>query len=194
MRARATATPPLGALLVGAAVAAAGAGCSLVTSFDGVVLGDGGAFGGAESGPDDATDVSDVGLAGDTGGEVGAQDAGDAQPAGDAGREADVDAAICFANRTYCGSEIGRTATNLYQCTADGGALVQVRTCSHGCIQRAGGDLCSCIDGGLYCGDDQVMGPNSKWLYTCGPNDQPVLKQMCPNGCTVNVSTDDSCY
>jgi hypothetical protein len=177
MRVRAAVMLSIGALFLQAATA----GCSLLTSFDGVVLGD------------DGADVADASSEYDSLADIAAQDVGEAYTVTDGASTADATATVCVAGRTYCGGGIGGIATNLYQCTADGGGYAQVRTCGHGCIPRSGGDLCSCTVGGQYCGDDQVMGPNLNWLYTCGANDEPVLYKMCPNGCTLVVGADDKC-
>ncbi len=148
--------------------AAAGVGCSLVTSFDGVALG------AADAGANDA----------DAEPESGAADAG-----------ADVDAAICFAGGYYCGGDHNpEAAGNLYRCTADGGGFVLALTCAEGCVARNGADdVCQCVVGSAYCGGDQVVGAPGT-LYTCGAGYTPVEKQVCPNGCKTNVGTDDTCY
>jgi len=178
MRSGTSSTAFVGALLLSASIAVAG--CSLLTSFDAVELGD------AAEPEHDAAATADQ-----------ASDQAIDQPAIDHAVDVAADggagAPICVAGRYYCGTKTGGVASDLYRCIADGGGFTQARTCSHACVERDGGDVCACVVGGLYCGSDQVLGSNPNALYTCGANYQPVLKQVCPNGCRINVSSDDTC-
>jgi Phage tail lysozyme len=49
-----------------------------------------------------------------------------------------------------------------------------------------------CVDGGLYCGGDEVSGSSST-LYRCNGSSAPTVVEHCGNGCEVNSGSDDAC-
>ncbi len=98
-------------------------------------------------------------------------------------------------NGLYCGSEVGKDASTLYQCTD--GAFTVAKTCASGCHQSPAGvaDYCngtSCPAGnGLYCGSE--VGANANTLYDCNDGTLTVHEQ-CANGCQVNsAGIADAC-
>lgn len=75
---------------------------------------------------------------------------------------------------------VARTSTTLT--TGEHGAV-------HLALQAVSGD---CLGGGLYCGGDKLAGlPDS--LYRCVAGGTPSLFMSCPNGCRVEINTDDGC-
>ncbi len=141
------------------------AGCSLLTSWDGLTT-----EGPMDASPDVSADGSDGGLDG-----------------GDAGR-------LCVTGGYYCGGDkVSGDSDTLYRCENDGSAT-RVFACAHGCEWRQGkDDACACVEGSSYCGNDQVVG-DPRTLYRCEADHSATLLTKCPNGCTINAGTNDSCF
>ncbi len=58
-----------------------------------------------------------------------------------------------------------------------------------GAITPSGG---TCVQGGLYCGGDKVIGDPGT-LYECNGPGTPTVVEKCASGCMVNPGSDDSC-
>ena len=149
------------------------AGCSLVTTWDGLTSGAGGS-------PD-----------GGGGGGGSARDAGmDAPP--DV-----VDASVCKPTGHYCGGdEVSGDAGTLYRCNGASAPSVLAH-CSDGCEVVSGqDDVCkgtgSCVVGAFYCGGDKVTGDPTA-LYKCTSGSSGTLVQHCTNGCAVVAGSNDAC-
>jgi hypothetical protein len=103
----------------------------------------------------------------------------------------------CQTGGDYCGGdELAGDEATLYRCT-DGVPVARGR-CVHGCTVREGiDDGCEggperCVEGGLYCGGNEVVG-DPRSLYRC-EDGQGVARMMCPNGCTIGPpGSDDFC-
>jgi len=103
--------------------------------------------------------------------------------------------ATCQDAAFYCGGDqLAGDPDTLYQC--DVGAVPQARgRCVHGCtINPADDDACAggpetCIEGGFYCGGNEVAG-DPRTLYTCsgGVGTAP---QVCTVACLVMPPGDD---
>jgi hypothetical protein len=106
--------------------------------------------------------------------------------------------ADCQAGAYYCGGDmLAGDANTLYQCNGGGVPLAR-GYCSHGCtVTPADDDQCDggampCIEGGLYCGGDKLVGdPQS--LYRCSGG-VGVERKVCTDGCVVAPPlSDDYC-
>jgi hypothetical protein len=103
----------------------------------------------------------------------------------------------CETGGDYCGGdEIAGDEDTLYRCT-DGVPVARGR-CVHGCTVRVGvDDACeggpmTCVEGGFYCGGNEVVGDPAS-LYRC-EGGQGVDRVMCPNGCAIAApGSDDAC-
>lgn len=159
------------------------AGCSLVTSWDG--LGSGGAA------------AHDAGQGG-AGATVGAGgDTGQGGATSDAGNDSAPDVNVpptCVEEHHYCGGHVIKgTSTKLYVCNG-GGSTTLLEACAHGCLVRPlpKDDFCRCFTGGFYCGGDHIEGDPST-LYKCNMDGSGTLFQSCTKGCIVTPGKDDSC-
>ncbi|MEO6420600.1 MAG: hypothetical protein ABIP39_14395 [Polyangiaceae bacterium] len=158
---------------IGCGIVASGAGCSLVTSWDGL----------------EATGSS-VDAAGGADVDVDAAKHADAGP----------DARRCTAGVVSCGGhDVPGEPDGLYRCEADGSSVL-VSRCMYGCIVNApptgtaNGDSCAvCSAGGFYCGGDKIAG-DMNILYVCEADGAPPsVKEICPNSCVVRPGLDDAC-
>src|SRR4051794_24275727 len=112
-------------IAIGCACVASGAGCSLVTSWDGLE---------GTSGPGDGASVVDAGI--------------DAHDATNDVKDAARDAHLCTLGVVSCGGhDVPGDSDALYRCEADGGGTL-VSRCVYGCIvgkapnPTGGGDSC----------------------------------------------------
>lgn len=106
--------------------------------------------------------------------------------------------AACVAGGLYCGGDkLAGDPETLYQCNGGGVPLARGR-CAHGCLVRpTEDDACSggpmtCVEGGLYCGGNEVAG-DPRTLYRCsgGAGTAPM---PCADGCVVApAGSDDHC-
>ncbi|MBX3159576.1 MAG: hypothetical protein KF773_26630 [Deltaproteobacteria bacterium] len=103
----------------------------------------------------------------------------------------------CQTGGDYCGGdELAGSEDTLYRCT-DGVPVARGR-CVHGCVVRDGiDDGCDggperCVEGGLYCGGNKVVG-DPRSLYRC-TNGRGAARMMCADGCMILPSpNDDRC-
>lgn len=100
----------------------------------------------------------------------------------------------CETGGDYCGgNELAGDEDTLYRCT-DGVPIARGR-CVHGCTVRdgiddgCGGGPMTCVDGGLYCGGNELVGDPAS-LYRC-EGGQAVDRIMCPNGCAIATPPND---
>lgn len=100
----------------------------------------------------------------------------------------------CETGGDYCGgNELAGDEDTLYRCT-DGVPIARGR-CVHGCTVRDGiddgceGGPMTCVDGGLYCGGNELVGDPAS-LYRC-EGGQAVDRIMCPNGCAIATPPND---
>jgi hypothetical protein len=143
------------------------AGCSLLTTWDGLTSDSGGA-------PDAGADAP----------EDGPHDAG-------------AEAGVCDPMGHYCGGDVvSGDPSTLYRCNGSSPPTV-IAHCVVGCEMHAGGvDVCkgsgSCFDGGHYCGGDKVTGDPTA-LYKCTSGSTGTLIAQCATTCVWNNGIDDAC-
>lgn len=163
-----------------------GAGCSLVTSWEGLPL---------DREPFSISDASaDHATGNDAGGGTDARPPADSSSDGNESADAapDADPTDCTIGAYYCGGDklVGDPGT-LYECTARGPMPALV--CQHGCARRAGkDDACICVAGSPYCGGDQVIG-DPQTLYTCNADYSTTVAERCPTQCLVQAGKNDTC-
>lgn len=104
----------------------------------------------------------------------------------------------CVAGGLYCGGDkVAGDPDTLYQCNGGGVPLARGR-CTYGCLVRpTDDDACSggpmtCIDGGFYCGGNEVDGdPQTRYRCSGGVGTAPM---PCANGCVIApAGEDDDC-
>jgi len=178
------------------------AGCSLLTTWDGLTSDtssrpDGGR-GGASSGTGEGATGGGGGSTHD-GGEDGPEDA---QPDAVADAPADappdvVEAGTCDPMGHYCGGdEVSGDPGTLYRCNGSSPPTVLAH-CLDTCLVRSGGvDVCKgsggCVAGGFYCGGDKVTGDPTA-LYKCTSGSTGTLVAQCATTCVQNNGSDDAC-
>ncbi|MBA3501722.1 MAG: hypothetical protein H0T65_15260 [Deltaproteobacteria bacterium] len=106
--------------------------------------------------------------------------------------------AACVAGAFYCGGDkLAGDPQTLYQCNGGGVPLARGR-CAFGCVVRpTDDDVCdggpmTCMDGGFYCGGNELAGDPST-LYRCsgGAGTAPM---RCRDGCVIApAGSDDHC-
>ncbi len=105
---------------------------------------------------------------------------------------------VCVAGAYYCGGDkLAGDPETLYQCNGGGVPLARGR-CTHGCeVRPTEDDAClggpeRCIEGGLYCGGNEVAG-DPRTLYRCSGG-EGVAPMQCANGCAIGpAGQDDGC-
>ena len=107
-------------------------------------------------------------------------------------------AQACVAGSLYCGGDkVAGDPDTLYQCNAGGVPLAR-GACAYGCVVRpADDDTCrggggTCMDGGYYCGGDELDG-DPQTLYRCAGG-VGTGGMVCAAGCVVaDPGHDDGC-
>lgn len=202
--------PRSSTLVLAMACAAAPALVAFAACGDGTIEGGGedvsgaGGYGGALPGGG-GSGLGTGGTSAGTGGSAAQKDAGasgggggsgpasaDAGPDGSQPTNYPEAGTLCSnGDGLYCGSEVGKDPSTLYQCK--GGTPIEAQKCSGTCIIKPGGtDACPCPNGnGLYCGSE--VGADANTLYDC-QNGTLTVKQVCSGACKVAPpGTPDSC-
>jgi hypothetical protein len=202
--------PRSSTLVLAMACAAAPALVAFAACGDGTIEGGGedvsgaGGYGGALPGGG-GSGLGTGGTSAGTGGSAAQKDAGasgggggsgpasaDAGPDGSQPTNYPEAGTLCSnGDGLYCGSEVGKDPSTLYQCK--GGTPIEAQKCSGTCIIKPGGtDACPCPNGnGLYCGSE--VGADANTLYDCEDGALSV-KQKCPSACNVAPpGQNDSC-
>lgn len=155
------------------ALIASAAGCSALTTWDGLT----------DAAGRDA-DLRDGASTDPTDG--GSQDS--------AADGADAPARGCTSGEVRCGGHrLAGDPGILYRCDDDGGST-QLSVCMYGCIVSASAsDKCGvCAAGSPYCGGDKIPG-DPRTLYRCNGDGTTTVIEICPTSCVVRPGQNDIC-
>src|SRR6185437_17106058 len=190
-------------LIAAASSCALLAGCSLLTTWDGLTSDTSGARDAGRGGAGSSSSTGGGGSGGNggsmgDGGEDGPEDApADAPPDVVADAPPDVvEAGSCDPMGHYCGDdEVKGDPGTLYRCNGSAPPTVLAH-CLDTCLVRSGGaDVCKgsggCVAGGYYCGGDKVTGDPTA-LYKCTSGSSGTQIAQCATTCVVNQGTDDA--